>query len=135
MKKIFSVKILIGVFNAICLAVAIALIVYWTYQFSLNKDVSSIDYKRYHDSELDKYPLLSICFNDFLSKTKIQEQNNRTKVSEYVSFLKGKNNSAILTSRPYEGFQCPNFLTIYDESVKTTLKEVSFSSSEFKTTR
>ena len=90
MKKISSVKILIGVFNAICLAVAIALIVYWTYQFSLNKDVSSIDYKRYHDSELDKYPLLSICFKDFLSKTKLQEQNNRTKVSEYVSFLKGK---------------------------------------------
>ena len=87
--KIFSTKILIRIFNIICLAAAVSLIIYWMYEFSLNKDVSSIDYKRYHDSDDDQYPLLSICFKNFLSTKKLKQQNPRTNKSEYLNFIRG----------------------------------------------
>ena len=87
--KIFSTKILIRIFNIICLAVAVALIIYWLYEFSLNKDVSSIDYKRYHDTDNDQYPLLSLCFKNFLSNKKLKQQNTRTNKSEYLDFITG----------------------------------------------
>ena len=87
--KIFSAKILIRIFNIICLAVAVVLIIYWMYEFSLNKDVSSIDYKRYHESDDDQYPLLSLCFINFLSAKKLEQQNPRTNKSEYLNFIRG----------------------------------------------
>ena len=100
--KIFSAKVLIRTFNFICLAVAGSLIVYWMYEFSLDKDISTIDYKRFHESDQDKFPLLSICFKNFLSETKLWEQNNRTNVLEYLSFLRGNHFNPELLKIDYD---------------------------------
>ena len=47
------------------------------------------DYKRYHESDDDQYPLLSLCFINFLSAKKLEQQNPRTNKSEYLNFIRG----------------------------------------------
>ena len=43
----------------------------------------------YLDTEEDTFPLLSICFEDFLSEENLRQQNPYTNVSQYLNFLKG----------------------------------------------
>ena len=83
------IQYLRNLFEIGCTLVACTLAVYWIYEFGLNKDLCSIDYRMYHDYDEDYYPSLSLCFPNFIDDHKLKEKLPQSNLSEYLSFLKG----------------------------------------------
>ena len=102
MNKTIKVETLRNFFHLACLTLSGTLIIYWIYEFSLNKDLCSISYKRYHDTNEDSYPLLSLCFKNFISESELQKQNPPIKLSSYLDFLKGNSFDSNLSNIDYK---------------------------------
>ena len=78
------------VVHFVCWAGAIALTGYWIYEFKLNKDLCTVDYKKYYDGEKDVFPVLSICFRDPISMERLKRLSPGINQSLYIKFLSGK---------------------------------------------
>ena len=78
----YSVTIICGVITA-------SLCSYWCYKFTLNEDLSVINYKEFHhETNDDVFPTVSLCLgNPFLKKRLYEYGVNK---STYVSFSRGK---------------------------------------------
>ena len=74
-------------FHIICAIAAISLSIYWIYTYFLNKDLCTVDYKTYYDDPGDQYPVLSMCFENFLSEEKLA--HHQISWNDYSYFLKG----------------------------------------------
>ena len=61
----------------------------WSIQYSLNEDLSQINFKHYQDTEEDVYPDLSLCFGGMFQKKKLAEFDPPINESSLISFLKG----------------------------------------------
>ena len=57
----------------LCLTLTIAMAINWSIQYSLNEDLSQINFKHYQDTEEDVYPDLSLCFGGMFQKKKLAE--------------------------------------------------------------
>ena len=77
-------------FKGICISVALALISYWVYVFSLNEDLCVVDYKKWYQEENDAYPMLSMCFAAPFSKEKFRSSGTGINESTYLKYLKGE---------------------------------------------
>ena len=80
----------ISLYNYICFLVAVGLIIYWIYVFYLDEDLCVVDYKKYHEDELDLYPTISLCLQDSISESKLRLLNPKVNKSTYLKFLKGE---------------------------------------------
>ena len=72
------------------MAITISLSSYWTYQYFLNEDLISIEYKKYYTKEDDVYPILSLCITNPISEKKLKELNASFNASSYLKFLSGE---------------------------------------------
>ena len=76
-------------FKTLCLMITLGLILFWSYKFILNEDLSIVAYKEY-DDEKDGSPYLSqaLCFRSpFLSSDKMQI--NKSQKLAYEKYLSG----------------------------------------------
>lgn len=75
-------------FILFCIVGAMLMTVWLVYQYTLDKDVSSIDFKNYHNSDKELYPSITMCFgeSDKFSLFKTTQGFNN---SAYVNFLSG----------------------------------------------
>ena len=56
-------------YHLICTLATVFFLLYCLYQYSLNKDVSQVTYKEFHETEDNIYPSLTVCFaNIYLDK-------------------------------------------------------------------
>ena len=78
------------IFDVVCWASAISIISYWIYLFTLNADLSVVQYKSYCNDELHGFPILSLCFKNPFNSTKLRKINKQLNDSSYSDFLKGK---------------------------------------------
>ena len=78
------------IFHILCTIAALSLSIFWIYNYCLNEDLCKVDYKTFYDDIEDEYPVLSLCFNNFVSDKKLEQQPHKTNKSEYISFLRGK---------------------------------------------
>ena len=81
-------KIFLLTFAVLCWTSTISSIFYWIYLFSLNEDLTILDYKRYYYDESSAYPTLSLCLKNPFNQRKLEERN--TNVESYLEFLEGK---------------------------------------------
>ena len=84
-----SSKIYLG-FRILCFASALALTSYWTYVFILDKDLCTIEYKKYYTGERDVFPVLSFCIKNPVSRKKLEVVNPNINVSSYLNYLNGQ---------------------------------------------
>ena len=77
-------------YNYVCFSTAIALILYWIYEYYLDEDLCVVDYKRYLDDQSDVYPTLSLCLQNSISDEKLQLSSPQFNSSIYLRFLKGE---------------------------------------------
>ena len=83
-------KVFLLIFSVICWASTISSIFYWIYLFSLNEDLTLLDYKSYYYDKSSAYPILSLCFQNPFNKTKLEQRNTNTNGESYLDFLDGK---------------------------------------------
>ena len=92
----------VACFRFICWVAALILVVYWLYAFSRNADLCIVDYKKYYETELDFFPMLTICFKDEFSIKKMETNASGIDRTEYLSFLKGNYLSKEILDVAYE---------------------------------
>ena len=80
----------VSVFHVICWTVTLAVISYWLYIFSLNEDLSIVDYKKYYQSKSDVFPVLSLCLRNPFSKKNLRMTGAGINETSYLHFLEGK---------------------------------------------
>ena len=75
-------------FGFICVTTSMSLCLYWCYKFSLNEDISVVQYKHFYETNDDVFPTMSLCLaNPFLEK---RLSKYGTNITSYVDFLRGK---------------------------------------------
>ena len=84
------------IFHCACLVATFSVIVYWIYMFSLNEDISLVEYKRYYEKKDDVFPVLSLCFRNPFSPTKLERAGLND--TSYFKFLNGEEMSQKIKS-------------------------------------
>ena len=82
-------KTIVGLFHFVCWTATIGIIFYWIYLFSLNRDLTVMDYKPYYHDESARPPMLSLCFKNPFNNTKLAEINPKVNATSYLAFLEG----------------------------------------------
>ena len=77
-------------FTITCNILAIGLTCWCFHKFQADKDVSHVNYRRFHDSIDSIYPSLTLCFNNPYLKKKLNEAGDGINITTYVNFLEGK---------------------------------------------
>ena len=77
-------------FHVFCFISALSLSIYWIYVFNLNENLCTVEYKKYFTENKNVYPVLSMCFKNPISSTKLENANPRINVSSYIKFLQGQ---------------------------------------------
>ena len=125
-------------FKALCVVAAFAMVAYWIYKFTLDEDISLVDYKPIKEENDIHYPEVSLCFQYLGPLHENVSSIDFTKVSIDVdgyyigTAVVWKNGSIALvkSSKPYlsfSGFKYGRFMKCY--SVLTTQmdwKEVKY---------
>ena len=97
-KMLFGIVVIF--FRLVCIMFTISIVLFWIYKYSLNLDLCRVDFKNYHSSKLDVFPLLSLCFKEPFLEDKLLEYN--TSVVSYMDYLQGKNSTVELERVPYD---------------------------------
>ena len=80
------------IFHAICFLATLTLIGNCVYQYFLDKDMSQVEYQKYHEGQDSIYPSISICFNrdSLFLEEKIKDNVGVNVTSfDYLWFLSG----------------------------------------------
>ena len=69
--KINKCALFSAIFQVVCILISLGLAGFWTYKFSLNEDISKVEYKEFFKDLEDVYPLMTLCFrNPFINAYK-----------------------------------------------------------------
>ena len=77
-----------GCFVFFCIVGAILMTAWLVYNYTLDEDVSSINFKYYHSSEKEVYPSISMCFAED-GKVSMSKKTEGFNISAYINFLSG----------------------------------------------
>ena len=81
-----------GCFVLFCIVGGVFMTVYLVYQYTLDKDVSSINFKHFHDTAHNVYPSITLCFGNRMGGSFF---NDLTNSSAYINFLSGCDNDDV----------------------------------------
>ena len=84
--KELKVTYFIVTFRILCWIITCALLGYWIYLYSLDEDISLVEYTKYYDKPDDTFPLLSLCIKNPFSPTKLKSQNQSIDAETYTKF-------------------------------------------------
>ena len=82
--KELKVTYFIVTFRILCWIITCALLGYWMYLYSLDEDISLVEYTKYYDKPDDTFPLLSPCIKNPFSPTKFKSQNQSIDTDTYT---------------------------------------------------
>ena len=77
-------------YHLICWIATVSFSIFWIYEYSLNEDLVSIDFKNYHESKTDVSPMLSFCLLNPFSDKKLRMITPEINSSTYLKFLRGE---------------------------------------------
>ena len=77
-------------FHGLCWVATTSVVSYWIYIFSLNDDLCTVDYRKYYEEQTDHYPVLSLCFKNPFSSTKLRMVTPEINETSYLKFLRGE---------------------------------------------
>jgi hypothetical protein len=107
--KVFSYA-----FNFLCISLTFGLIVFWIYKFTLNEDLSIVEYQEYQKNVNDDFPLLSLCFRNPFVDDKGARMNETTR-RHLEKYLLGTVESTEITHGEYSKmtFELKDFVKRY----------------------
>lgn len=83
-------KIFLIIFHSACLATTVAMVIVWSYEYSLNKDLCFIEYREFYQGDDDVFPVVSMCFKDpFVNDDEMRSKFD-VNSSTYLQFLEGE---------------------------------------------
>ena len=71
----------------LCLFTTLSMSAFWCYKFSLNDDLSVVDYRKFYQEKEDVLPTISLCFGNPFLKVRLEKYG--LNVSSYLDFLSG----------------------------------------------
>ena len=77
-----------SIFCVICILITIGLSSWRVYQYSLDQDLTRVNFRRFHTHEESVYPSLTLCFFDPYLPEELEKYE--TTASEYTRFLQGQ---------------------------------------------
>ena len=89
-------------FHLICLIVTISVVCYCFYQYTLDEDVSLIDFKIFHDNSEGLYPTTTLCFYNPFLEDKLKDLGNRINTTAYSKYLQGYLEDERMTNIDYD---------------------------------
>ena len=89
MRSTIKEKNIGSIFHMVCATAAMSLSIFWIYNYCKNEDLCQVDYKTYYENNDDEFPVLSICFEHFISDEKLNIQGRYVNRSNYQKFLTG----------------------------------------------
>ena len=84
-----------------CFSVAFSLTLYWIYEYSLDKDLCTVDFKKYYDDKQDEFPTLSICLDNENPESTLRTLHPPINKSMYLKFLQGESFDADMIDIDY----------------------------------
>ena len=79
-----------SIYHFICWMATISFSIFWAYNYCLNEDLCSVDFKHYYENKKDITPMLSLCLQNPFSEQKFKEVMPYNNISTYVKFLRGE---------------------------------------------
>ena len=77
-------------FHGLCATITIALTIYCVYQYTLDKDVSNIEFRKYNSAKDRIYPSITLCLPNALLEDKLTAYGVGINTTSYHRFLTGK---------------------------------------------
>ena len=104
-------QILSTSFTVSCVSITIILSGFWTYKFTLDEHLCSVEFKAYHDSKEVVHPSMSMCWQNPFTSSK---ESGFVNTSEIQNYFSGKGNIERL-HMDYENisFQITDYLKKY----------------------
>ena len=81
-----------NIFQVACIIATVLLTFYCIHEYSLDKDVTEIIYKKFHGQPDELYPSITLCFNDPFISSKLSKFDDNLTVTSYKKFLSGEDN-------------------------------------------
>ena len=76
-------------FCLFCVIITVSLSSWRIYEYSLDRDLTRINFKRFHQNEDDLYPSISLCFFDPYLPEKLKKYDTNLTQLQYTKFLQG----------------------------------------------
>ena len=77
-------------FQLLCNMLAFSLTCWCFHKYWQDKDVSHVNYRRFHDGDDSLYPSVTLCFNNPFLGERLREIGDGINITTYVEFLEGK---------------------------------------------
>ena len=77
-------------FHLVCIVIIIAIITNFMSDLRDNKSISQVDFKRFHDTEIDIHPDFSMCITGIWNSEKLKDTYDIEDVERYARFLRGE---------------------------------------------
>ena len=61
------------IYHILCVLTTVGILVWCLYMYDLDEDTSQVDFKRYHETEDDLYPSLTLCLKDPFDDSKLKQ--------------------------------------------------------------
>ena len=87
-------------FCVICTVATIALCTFWIYKYSLNEDITHVEYHMFYETPSDPYPIASLCFRNYFYKERFSQL--KINASSYVNYLSGNHIMAEYSNIDYD---------------------------------
>ena len=83
-------EILQNVFHALCVVATISLQINCIYRYSLNEDISVVEYQTFHNRKESIYPSISLCVVNPFYDIELKKYGMDINGSSYMKFLRGQ---------------------------------------------
>ena len=87
-KPMISFRLFLQIYQYLCVALSITLVIYVFMAYLQNTDISRVEYVKFQSTDQSFYPSFSLCFGDILLNRKLI--NYGINDSHYLKFLRGK---------------------------------------------
>ena len=97
-----SFKLIDIVFKSTCTIATCTLVGYWFYNYSLDEDISLVEFNSYYDTESDVFPVMSMCFEQSFDSVRFQKYGQNINGSTYKKYLAGDYFESNMTKIDYD---------------------------------
>ena len=120
-----------SLYHLVCLASTIGLLFYCGWKFIQNKSNALVDFRSFHQEDIDIYPSFSICIQNvwhsslpgIFNATKLKNMFGVEMVNEYVQFLQGRHWNETMVNINYDDVTIN--LENYIDRISVTLNRVN----------
>ena len=78
------------IWTTLCTIATIATVAWQILNYAKDDDVTFVEFKRFHDNEMDIYPSITLCFTNAFNEKELEKYGNNVNSITYNLFLTGR---------------------------------------------